>query len=403
VNVLLSPSCDRCKIEIQTTSTPQIVTADEPATKKTKREAFQVNDEVAQHLSVDEVIKQIQSSVPPVVTVTIDGSLTVSEGAEGDNLEFEHLYRPIGSVLKSYNREIKYNNDTMEEGNFVITLARGSDQSVALYHNAIQPLARWFIETADDVNVSDEDSGFWSVLYLFRKHDKISRGIPTPHYSLAGYITLFHFNAPFKKPYPGVIVRVCQALILPPYQRSGHGSELLLSVHDYAEKYINNFAVSSNGMDIVEVNVEDPAPGFVALRDITDYQRLLSLITEENDKLDMKYIQMNDVTSWEYFQPAPDEVTLTLSSLLKVTKRQAEIVQEIYKLATVEKWKKNSKDKQLIQQVETNYRLMIKKSLKSFRTEELGACEGGKEGQKALLAKWFAETHSHYLKLLGLV
>ena len=41
-----------------------------------------------------------------------------------------------------------------------------------------------------------------------------------------------------------------------------------------------------------------------------------------------------------------------------------------------------------------------RKSLKSYRTEELGACEGGKEEQKALLAKWFEETYSHYRKLL---
>jgi hypothetical protein len=65
--------------------------------------------------------------------------------------------------------------------------------------------------------------------------------------------------------------------------------------------------------------------------------------------------------------------------------------------------KQGSNDNAQIQQVETNYRLMIKKSLKSHRTEELGACEGGKEEQKALLAKWFDYTHNHYRKLLGLV
>lgn len=419
VNVLLSPSCDKCKIEVHTSSQQQITT-DEPPTKKIKKVTFEVandNDDhdqaVVQNQSVDEVIKRMQSSLPPIVSVTtVDGISTSSTEGDNNNIQFNYLSQPIGSVLKSYSRKIKHNDGTIEEGNFVITLANASsDPSVASYHNAVQPLARWFIETADDVNVADTDGGgFWSVLYLFRKHDNLLDGTtttttttPTHYFSLAGYITLFHFNAPFKKPVPGIIVRICQALILPLYQRSGHGSELLLSVHDYAERYIKEFAIPpTGGMDIVEVNVEDPAPGFIALRDYIDYQRFISLISTENSKFDNKYLEMNQVNSRENFQQAPNESMVTLSSLLKITKRQVEIIHEIYKLAAVEKWKQDSKDKQQINQVETYYRLMIKKSLKSYRTEELGACEGGKEDQKALLAKWFEDTYSHYRKLLGI-
>lgn len=416
VNVLLSPSCDKCKIEVHTSSQQQIIATDEPPSKKIKKVTFEVADNnddaqaTVQNQSVDEVIKRMQSSIPPIVSVTVDGISTSS--TEGDNdIQFNYLSQPIGSVLKSYSRKIKYNDGTIEEGNFVITLANASaDPSVASYHNAVQPLARWFIETADDVNVADTDGGgFWSVLYLLRKHDNLVDGTtttttpPTHYFSLAGYVTLFHFNAPFKKPEPGIIVRICQALILPLYQRSGHGSELLLSLHDYAERYIKEFAIPpTGGMDIVEVNVEDPAPGFIALRDYIDYQRFISLISTGNSKFDNKYLEMNQVNSREYFQQAPIESTLTLSSLLKITKRQVEIIHEIYKLAAVEKWKQDSKDTQQINQVETYYRLMIKKSLKSYRTEELGACEGGKEEQKALLAKWFEETYSHYRKLLGI-
>lgn len=415
VNVLLSPSCDKCKIEVHTSPQQQLAT-DEPPTKKIKKVTFEIADDnndddgqaAVQNQSADEVIKRIQSSVPPIVSVTVDG--ISSSSTKGDNdIQFKYLSQPIGSVLKSYSRKIKYNDGTIEEGNFVITLANAAaDPSVASYHNAVQPLARWFIETADDVNVADTDGGgFWSVLYLFRKHDNLVDGTtttktpPTPYFSLAGYVTLFHFNAPFKKPEPGIIVRICQALILPLYQRSGHGSELLLSVHDYAERYTKEFAISpTGGMDIVEVNVEDPAPGFIALRDFIDYQRFISLISTGNSKFDNKYLEMNQVNSREYFQQAPNESMLTLSSSLKITKRQIEIIHEIYKLAAVEKWKQVSKDTQQINQVETYYRLMIKKSLKSYRTEELGACEGAKEEQKALLAKWFEETYSHYRKLL---
>ena len=72
-------------------------------------------------------------------------------------------------------------------------------------------------------------------------------------------------------------------------------------------------------------------------------------------------------------------------------------------------WKKNFVTKEqsaccneLIEQVETQYRLMVKKSIRTLRLEELGACDGGKEGQKALLAKWFDETMCQYRRTLRL-
>ena len=399
VNVLLSPSCDTCKIEVTTSSPPESnINTDEPATKKARKVTFkEPDDKSTQQLSIDDVIEKIQSSIPPIASITIDGSSTATNVAKSDNTGFDYLSHPIGTVLKSYRRKIKYNDDTVEEGDFVVTLAKGSDPVVASYHNAIQPLARWFIETADDVNISDEDGGFWTVLYLFRKHDNKSSDNGTSfRYSLAGYITLFHFHAPFRKPNPGIIVRVCQALILPTYQRAGHGSDLLLSVHEYADKYLHDYASSPTGMDIVEVNVEDPAPGFVALRDSVDYKRFVPLVESMRDTIG----KLPEVTNKEYFQP---DDGLSISSLLKITRRQTEVMQEIYKLAAVERWKQDSKDNAQIEQVETYYRLMVKRNLKSHRTEELGACEGGKEEQKALLAKWFSQTHNHYRKIFGLI
>ncbi len=403
VNVLLSPSCNTCTCKIEATKSSTSLLPDEPAAKKAKKVAFEeVDDRSTRQLSIEDIIKKIQSSIPPILSVEINGISTPTDVSK-DTTDFSYLSHPIGTVVKSYKRNIEYNNDTVEEGDFVITLAKGSDLSVASYHNAIQPLARWFIETADDVDISGEDGGFWTVLYLFRKHEDKSSDDETPsfRYSLAGYITLFHFHAPFRKPNPGIIVRVCQALILPTYQRAGHGSDLLSSVHEYADNYLNDYASSSTGMDIVEVNVEDPAPGFVALRDIVDYKRFVSLVESLPD---VKYLKKYPVTNKEYFQPAPDG-GLSLSSLLKITKRQAEVMHEMYKLSAVERWKLDSNDnsQNQMQQVDTYYRLMVKKSLKSHRTEELGACEGGKEEQKALLAKWFDQTHKHYRRILGLV
>lgn len=51
-------------------------------------------------------------------------------------------------------------------------------------------------------------------------------------------------------------MRICQALILPHFQRGGHGLELYQLIHKLALQRDH----------VVELTVEDPAPGFTALR-----------------------------------------------------------------------------------------------------------------------------------------
>jgi hypothetical protein len=112
------------------------------------------------------------------------------------------------------------------------------------------------------------------------------------------------------------------------------------------------------------------------------------------------------VTKKEFFE-IPEANLLSAAEWMRVTKRQALIIHQIWKLQNIMSWKKSfSSDKEainkdeLIQEVDTKYRLMVKKSLRSFRQEELGACQSGKEGQKILLGQWFDETLCHYQRVL---
>eukprot|EP00804_Cyclotella_cryptica_P018352 CCRYP_015477-RA/>CCRYP_015477-RA protein AED:0.32 eAED:0.32 QI:95/1/1/1/0/0/2/122/509 len=384
VHIKLEPSCSACEIDV-TTSDSEVTSVDKtdgPACKKVKADLMEQlpvrGSPVDESMCVNDILQRLSLAVPPIFSVHVNGcrfdwwNSTMKK--DNSKRHFHYLDQPIGRIIKSYQRKI---NESKVEAKFVITIAEGTEEKASHYQESIQKLARWFIETADEVDVSGsadrgEDScGFWSVLYLFREHgvsletdsdsaEHIAR------YSLAGYITLFHFHAPFKRPEPGIVLRVCQALILPPYQRAGHGSDMLQSVYEYAEKY------QSEGSKIVEVNVEDPAPGFVALRDYVDYRRFSSLVATTPGQYD----------------------------------RQVQIVHEMYKLEQLEKWKRqtlNAGDENsrgIIQEVETHYRLMIKKSLRALRKEELGACGGGKEEQKALLERWFQESLAYYRKLL---
>ncbi len=399
VLIILVPSCNTCHIEIQTENTTARTKSDEPVQKKVKMVSFD-GEEIGNYrkdnqMDVKDIVEKISLATPPIASVSVNdvcrnellptakGSAAIID-SKVEKKSLGCLTKAIGEPVKTYHRKNK---------EFVITIANGADPEVARYHNSIQPLARWFIETADDVDITDTSRGSWKVMYLFQYHDppsSISDSIR--RISLAGYITLLHVNSPFRKPRPGVIVRVCQALIFPPYHRAGHGSQMLKSIHDYADN--QKISVASQGMEILEINVEDPAPAFVALRDSVDYHRFLSLCEKEKEM--MKYLQQYDVTSKQFFVPAAEENVLSVSEHLKVTKRQTHVVHEIYKLHQIESWKKHQNDRELIQQVETNYRLMVKKSLKTLREEELGTCHDGKDGQRILLGKWFDETIRRY-------
>ena len=411
VHVVLSPSCEICTLYIQTEklSNEQKDTEDEePTPKKQKKSvSFAVTkedeDETTKQMSTSDIIEKISSATPPhlLKSITVRDKDNVLP-LRANNYGHRYLTEPIGKVLHTYRRKIKGNE---EEGKFIITLADGSDtiktqqvscisSSVADYHNKVQPLARWFIETADDVDLTDDTKGLWKVLYLFQDHNTSSDS-SAHKLSLSGFITLLHVNSPFRKPKPGVIVRVCQALILPPYHRAGHGSTMLHCMHDYAN------ATNGGSNPILEINVEDPAPGFVALRDTVDYQRYINLMPFPDCSIMDKYL----ITEKEYFLPANDVMLESFAEILKITKHQCQIVSEIEKLSEIENWKNKLADDypnkdDTIKQVETYYRLFVKKSLKQQRIEELGACEGGKEEQKVLLGKWFDETLAHYQRVL---
>jgi histone acetyltransferase 1 len=400
IHVKLTPSCSSCEIDIQTMESDDDAKSDEPDSKKAKTVQFEKiendDDKSEKRMSIDDILKQLSTAVPPISSVRLNGTEFSSPDAPIDkssnNGDCAYVDFPaIGHLKRKYERNIK---ETSQEAEFFITLARGSDKRASKYHKSVQKLARWFIETADDVDISGktdgyEEGGFWSVMYLFRAHctDDESSNNETPkiRYSLAGYFTLFYFHAPFKKPDPGIVVRICQALILPPYQRAGHATDLMTEVYTHSDDCID-------GMQIVEINVEDPAPAFVALRDSFDFNQFMNFLETHNFT--------SNIEDDGFFTALPDNDGLGfIAAMLNITKRQVEIANEMYKLYELENWKKGA-ESSLIAEKETQYRLMVKKSLRTRRKEELGACSN-KEEMKALLEKWYQETAAHYKKLLS--
>ena len=415
VHITLSPSCEKkCQVKIKTVSDELPIKDEgdsEPVTKKQKKHVSfagvpDIEDDDKTQMDIKDIVQKISSAVPPIQSVVVndisrEDLIPVAVESKSDTInetDGVYLKAPLGKVLLNYSRK----SDEAKYQKFVLTMADGSNPSIASYHNKVQSLAKWFIEAGDDVDLSDCTNGSWKVMYLFEQH-KDAEDSPNK-LSLVGYITLLHVNSPFRKPNPGIVVRVCQALILPPYHKAGHGTQMLNAVYDYAIRKNMTNELPSSDM-IREINVEDPAPAFVRLRDSVDYQRFVSLIAKTGDVPDCSYLN-SDVTDKLYFDPVSDEDLLPVAGYLKITKRQCQVVHDIHKLSAIEKWKdklgltyENDGLAQCVKEVETKYRLMVKKSLKQLRIEELSAA-GGKEEQKALLSKWFDETLKHYHRVL---
>jgi histone acetyltransferase 1 len=237
----------------------------------------------------------------------------------------------------------------------------------------------WYIETADDVDVtSEEGGGYWKVLYVFES-------IHCQKYALVGYMTLFHFYSPFKKPKSGIVIRICQALILPPYQRMGLGKTLLSQVHELVRKS------ASADREIVELTVEDPAPGFTALRNRVDYELMLkSFDNSDTSWLPDRFWKNVTPSDAIFFHPLSDAEAMTAAAIGRVIPKQIHIAYELYRFNALP-----HEDESLMKQ----YRLMVKKRLLKAHREELGMCRTKRERQE-LLGSLFDQVFATYTRIL---
>jgi len=314
------------------------------------------------------------------------------------------LESTFGATISECRRSIQ--NDEME---FILCLADGKNIEVNNYHNQAQKLALWFIENADTVDLnSDEGGGTWKVLYLFRVHRSNDEDKDVK-FSLAGYMTLFCFYSPFKKPKAGIILRICQALILPPYQRCGLGSFMMTAVYDYAYGKYDSVIEKMNCVDdvyegertnvmheIVEVNVEDPSPSFTALRDRSDYNKFKDCINPENDL--MPILPKRCLGDDNEFPPLNEKDAISAAAAAKITKSQIQICYEIYQLRKTKKILEGCAEEKK-EGIDKSYRLMVKKRLNHFHREEIGSCATKMEKQ-AKLSELYEEARDRYNSIL---
>ena len=190
---------------------------------------------------------------------------------------------PPGKLVHSYSRKGK---------TFQIWAGSLLDLAVRETVERMQILISFFIEAGTPINTEDADWTLdrWTVYFVYEK-------LEPPSYSFIGYSTTYRFfslkpasstnqaaavsESPTTKAGPGTLesifsaddmsvkdlpsyVRLSQFLILPPYQKSGHGSAL------YSAIYADILADST----VRELAVEDPSEEFDVLRDINDWRTL---------------------------------------------------------------------------------------------------------------------------------
>lgn len=356
-----------------------------------------------------EIMEAMCKALPP----------TISQGDTTSQIADSFLSDPIGDVLEEYSIPVKgkvVDDKSPPSNNYVLTIADGRSSKVSDYHHSVQKLSLFYIENADTVDVAnDADGGYWKIMYIFQKHDggHDENGQKVLQYSLVGFFTLFHFIALFRKPDPGLILRVCQALILPSFQGQGHGRRLLHNVYKLAHsKNGGNGATSDvdTDFDIVQVNVEDPAPAFVALRNRLDFEFVLEHHTEWNwpengsirDPESSNSLASNDNLKL-FFTAMTEKEASEVSAKAKVVPKQIHIANELFKLkaihACIEKQKDNMSgtDKETIERL---FRLMVKRRLNKEHRDELLE-EPSKDAQKALLAKLFDRELVGYTRILS--
>jgi len=233
--IRLSPSCSSCEVRYKCEGSDKgsdsVGVKDYGNGHSIEMPNLASDKAVMGQMPILEVIKKLKDSLPPVIRVV---NMNDTEPLHiPTSISEEYLSKPIGDILEEYVVEIAGNKDT-----FVLSLAEGSDNAASDYHSKIQNLSLFYIETAEAVDISCCNDGSWKVLYLCLKHGE-------EKYSFVGYITLFCFNAPFKRPKSGIVLRICQALVLPPYQRHGHGRKLIQAVYRYAYKEGKQYFVIS--------------------------------------------------------------------------------------------------------------------------------------------------------------
>lgn len=284
-----------------------------------------------------------------------------------------HEYsKPSRKINNKLDPEIKTNQqkETKMDHYTILCGELCSFPGMRQWHERLQFFLLLFIEACSYI---DADDPIWEICVLVRRTYKRNAFIT----QTCGYLTLYKFFA-----WPcGRRLRLSQILIFSPFQRLGHGSQMLRKIYEYASE-----------KDYVEVNIEDPSEGFQFLRDLTDMECCLRegffQRSEEQPQIVGKKRKRPDCLE----KLSPDYVQ-SIQRKVRITQEQIIRVYECLKFDTV-----NISDEAEYRK----YRLNVKRRLYEILQEEL-AILGISDPSlvKDSLHKLYMSTEKRYSALLS--
>jgi histone acetyltransferase 1 len=261
-----------------------------------------------------------------------------------------------------------------------------SDATLRAYHARIQFFLLFFIDRSSFINDADP---VWELLLIFQKrvsppsrnNGALAAAGPTTTYHCVGYTTLYKFLS-----YPDDWkMRLSQILILPPYQRAGHGQKLLQLVYSLAEQ-----------RRAIEVNIEDPSPVFQLLRDLTDVNLCRKhRFFEKQPAAAAAAADGEDGTPEDPLDHWDLSYARRVKACLRLTMGQVRRCYEIFKLALQVNDRHNKTSKAM-----TAYRLEVKARLFKQEQEVLSLYSHKPEERKEKLAEMYNELEAHYLTVI---
>ncbi|KAG6379181.1 acyl-CoA N-acyltransferase [Boletus reticuloceps] len=304
-------------------------------------------------------------------------------------------FQPIGKCIHSYTRPAPSSSSEESNVEYEVYHATFEDSGFREYHRRMQIFILLYIEAGSYIN--EEEDG-WDFVVLFEKR-KRKDGTATYHF--VGYSSLYNFYCFPEK----VRLRLSQFVILPPYQRQGHGSELYTAIY--------NFVLSQAGVS--ELTVEDPAEAFEDLRDRNDLRMLLA-----NEQLMNEGFGTQSATASHgggRVQKARSRLRAVPQSASGSTKSRGKMGPPVDR-AWSEKWRKDLKiaGRQFHRLVEIlimlhldptdiqgmrAFRLHVKERLYRFNFEILAQME--KEERLQKLEETFQNVQEDYKRLLAMI
>jgi histone acetyltransferase 1 len=241
------------------------------------------------------------------------------------------------------------------DSSFEVYRGSTSNPKVKSYHERLRTFCLFFVDGASYID--DEDSK-WQIFMLFEKYKTETN---QSRYAIIGYTTVYPFYA-----YPDKLrLRISQFIILPPFQKQGHGSKLLDAVYTSAQ----------SNESVVEVCVEDPSDQFQSLRDVSDYKNFRAVYPDLN-KLPKHWT---------------DEFGKEVQKKLKITKDQ---IRKCYETAILEKLKFSNATKEDL----VEYRLDVKRRL--FKTYDIDKSISDPDERKEKLHEMYNELEEEYLDII---